>query len=808
MMRPALRRTLLSLCVLSVFGTSVLIQDAPAVAGTRKAPPGNPGPTPGGPPPAQRLEPVLIRTAKPYAQVVAAIERQGGIVTQQFKYFDGLAAQVPRAALAAIGAITGPESIKKDLMVTLQEPRDAGLAKAGLPPVIGDARSILVESTEAIEGGDLPAFAAAHPEAYLVNDAISNASALHAGGITGDGVIVAVIDSGIRPGFQHLTVDGSVIGGEDFVGDGLGFSSPFNNGHGTFVSGMISANLIARFSLNTAFVRAVRNYAPGAIVGPNRCVGGPTPGATCNANTGCGSGGTCTSAIPMIGSAPLSSIYALRVFGPAGGAPTSRLLQAVDRAIELRELYEDGLPGGINIQVVNMSIGGPNLYPGQEFFDRGVSALLDHDIVAVVSASNAGPSGLTIGSPGSSLEVLTAGGASLAHNERIVRDLQFGPNLGGFFRPSSGIQTVYFSSRGPNADGRRDPDVIVNADWCYGMGFSATNAVNFAGGTSFSAPTVAGIAALLRQAFPAATARQVRNAIIATANPTLLADGSSVLDQGAGYADALAARNLLGTGTVPDTSPAPPPFTHKVRDNVEDNAGLTVLTGSVVRHVGPLKPGQRAEILYQIQPNISRVFLSLSNVTPALPPSQQNQLFGDDVLLTVHSAKTSKHANLAGDGDYLIYGFTLGGSAFLERPESGLMRITVNGDWTNAGDISADVTLASLTDPVPQITKQGKIGQSELIMLPFTIAPGVSTAEFRLIFREDWSNYPVSDVDMFLIPPDGNFNFVGATLDNPESVLVNKPMPGDWMVVIHGFEVHVPDDRYELRVKIDGAIVR
>jgi hypothetical protein len=585
---------------------------------------------------------------------------------------------------------------------------------------------------------------------------------------------------------------------------------------------MISANANFRFAVSGLFFRAVKAYAPGAIVGPTVCVGGPVPGTPCATNAACG-GGTCAGTIPMIGSAPLSSIYALRVFGPTGGAPYSRILQAIDRAIELRELYEDGMPGGVNIRVVNMSIGGPSLFPGRELFDLGVSALLDHDIVAVSSAGNAGPSGLTIGSPGSSLGTITVGAASLAHNERILRDVQFGPGIGGFFRPSGGTQTVYFSSRGPEPDGRGDPDVVANGDWCYGQGFSSsTNAISFGGGTSFSAPTVAGVAALLRQAFPAATARQVHNAIIASANPGRLADGSAVLDQGAGYVDALAARDLLMTGAVPDALPAPPPFTHKVRDNVEDNAGLAVLTGSATRHVGPLKPGERGEILYQVQPNTSQVLLTISNVTPALPPGQQNLFFGDDVLLTVHTAKTSRHSNALGDGDYLAYDFcatagatttcsgpggSVDGAFTFEDPETGLMRITVSGDWTNAGDVSADVSIASVTDPTPEFTKQGKVRNAEFIFVPVTIDAGVSTAEFRLIFREDWSNYPVSDVDLILVQPDGGENFAGATLDDPEGVVVNDPMPGTWTAVIHGFEVHVFNDRYELRVTLDGNVV-
>lgn len=806
---PGRRAALQALCLLVVLGgLSTLVQGPPSVAGTRR-PPGGDGPGTGEPRPAAltRLETVLIRVPKPYTAVVREIGQHGGIVTQQYRHFDGLAARVPRSALAAIEAITGPGSISKDLIVEATLPPDLGFMRPGAPPAIGDARSIEAESADAIAGVDLPVFAAAHPQGYLLNDSINNAAPLHAAGITGAGVIVGVIDSGIRPGSSHITLDGSVIGGEDFVEDGLGFSNAANDGHGTFVAGMISANAKFRFNVASNLYRAVQAYAPDSIVPPNICVGGPNPGVVCVTSATCGIG-TCTGAIPMIGSAPLAGIYALRVFGPDGGAPLSRILRAIDRAIELRERYEAGLPDGIDIQVVNMSLGGASLYPGRDFLDRGVAALLEHDIVAVAAAGNAGPSGLTIGSPGSSLGTITVGAASLAHNERIVRDLQFGFTGGAAIRPSGGAQTAYFSARGPNADGRGDPDLVANGDWCYSQGFSASSTtVNFASGTSFSAPTVAGVAALLRQAVPSATARQIHNAIIASARSGLLADGSTVLDQGAGYVDALAARDLLLTGTVPDALTAPPASTHTVRDNVEDLAGLSVLTKSVERHIGPLRPGGRGEILYQVQPNTARVLLTLSNVTLSLPPEQQNRFFGDDVFLTVHSAKTSLHSSRFGGGDYLLYAFTRGRSAAFADPEPGLMRITLSGSWTNAGDVSADVAIESIADPMPQFTRQGKVEQSESILVPIAIGPGVSAAEFRLAFREDWSNYPVSDLDLMLIRPDGGVDFRGATLAAPERVVVSNPMPGTWTAVINGFEVHVPSDKYELRVSLDGTVV-
>src|SRR5258705_145202 len=166
--------------------------------------------------------------------------------------------------------------------------------------------------------------------------------------------------------------------------------------------------------------------------------------------------------IPMIGSAPLSSIYALRVFGPTGGAPTSRVLAAMERVIDLREKFDAGMPGGVNIKVCNMSLGGSTLIAGRDLLDIEANVMLDKDIVLSVAAGNAGPSSLTVGSPGTSIGAITVGAASQPHNERILRRLQFGATIGSLYRPFLGSPTSFFSSPGPNADGRLDPDVTAN----------------------------------------------------------------------------------------------------------------------------------------------------------------------------------------------------------------------------------------------------------------------------------------------------------------------------------------------------------
>jgi subtilisin family serine protease len=725
---------------------------------------------------------VLIRAPKSRASaVVDAVRAAGGRVAHQYRYLDAIAAEIPVGAISAIAAVAGPGAVSKDLVLASPRPVDTLRGRRNLT-ASGEENRIQFNSVAPMAAADIHLLVTVRPSAYLLNNAIANVSSLHGMGFDGSGIVVAVIDSGIRPGFPHLSLDGSVIGCEDFVGDALGCSNFANGGHGTFVAGMISANVNFTFGATSGFRNAVLAECPGCFANPP-------------ANT----------QIPMIGTAPLSSIYALRVFGPTGGSPTSRILMAVERVIELRQKHNVGDPAGVKIGVCNMSLGGPTLFPGRDLVDQAIDMLMANDIVPVISAGNAGPSSLTTGSPASAFTALTVAAASLAHNERILRRLQFGPINGALFRPFLGTQTAFFSSRGPHADGRLDPEVSANGVASFGQGFGlTTGSISLASGTSFSAPSVAGVAAVLRQAVPGATARQIRNAIIQSAVPGLFGDGSGVLDRGAGYVDALGAYQRLASGAVPDSSPGPGLTTKNVNVNVLLGSSLQTHRGPVLQSARNLLPGQRHDILYEVLPNTKQVIINLSNVTPALPPAQQNQLFGDDILLTVHTAKTSS----IGEGDYPIFEFTTGGAFVVNDPEPGLIRITLNGDWTNAGPISADVFITFTKQALPQFTRQGRIESSQLVAIPVNVPSGVSMADFRLEWREDWGRYPTNDLDLILVSPSGVPNFAGATLNNPEQVRLPNPAAGSWTALIVGSEVNSGDDRFEFRAALDGRVVR
>jgi hypothetical protein len=545
---------------------------------------------------------------------------------------------------------------------------------------------------------------------------------------------------------------------------------------------MIAAHINLVASNTSPFVKALNAYAPGA--------------AKPYTDT--------ESKIPLVGTAPFASIYALRIHGPVGFSPFSRILEAVERVIQLRELYDAGLPGGQNIRVCNLSVGGPVLDPGLNVLDQSIDAMLAHDIVAVVAAGNSGPSPITLGSPATARGALTVGGASLAANERVAAELFVGPGKGALYRPFDGPLMYFASSRGPQADGQLHPHVVAPGHWNFAMGEGEVGHFSFVSGTSGASPMVAGIAAVLRQAFPAASARQIRNAIIQSANPNFI-NFADVLDQGHGFANAAAAANLLAAGAAPDTLEPPPNSTSSVKVNVEQNSSLRIEDG-FVRRTFHLKPGQRGDIVYRVAPNTSQVIVSVTNFQGGPPqPPVDGIMYEDTLTFGIHSSRTTDFPGEAEYSNALEHFRT--GTRIVNNPEPGLMRIAVNGSWRNAGDVSVDVSVTSLTDPIPQFTQQGQIVATQAIFVPFNIPAGTRQANFRLAWRTDWGNFPTADIDLHLVSPSGQVNSDGSTESNPENVSIQNPQPGNWVAMINGFDIPAGSDKYEFRIELDGKVV-
>jgi minor extracellular serine protease Vpr len=123
-----------------------------------------------------------------------------------------------------------------------------------------------------------------------------------------------------------------------------------------------------------------------------------------------------------------------------------------------------------------------------------------------------------------------------------------------------------FSSRGPNSDYSIKPDILAVGESVYTADLNSGYVVE--SGTSFSAPMLAGSAALIQAARPGLTAQQYRSLLINSANSVIQDSGAplTIQQQGSGFLNVLAALNAtvtayptslsygIGSGTFDQTS--------------------------------------------------------------------------------------------------------------------------------------------------------------------------------------------------------------------------------------------------------------
>jgi subtilisin family serine protease len=795
-------------------------------------------------------ERLIVRCTRPCAAVARQVATTGGSVEHVYQNVDAVAVRVPKGAVPSLVALAGANAVTKD--VTVPRPRMSTSAE-----VTGHQGDVIAPAGER----------AAELANYNYNLSLTNVAPLHAAGTFGANVVVAVIDSGTVNVPDIVELSGSVIGGESFVaGDPLSATHRENDSHGTAVADMIAAHGGFLFLNASPIVGALTRYAPDSAL---PCASLP---GTCGLPPDVAAGVTL---VPMIGTAPGAKIYAMKVFGAGepGGSPTSRLVAAMDRAITLRRNYnttgantvasgtgteEDPFVySSLKIDVVNMSLGGPTLFAARDVMDQLTLAMLDVGITVVTSAGNTGPAAMTGGSPGTGLGSLTVGAASSAVHERVLTDLQFGPGAGEIYRPTAHVQTADFSARGPTADGRFDPELLANGVASFVRMFLAASPQGlvdcrtpgatpgtclprlvFVFGTSFSSPTVAGAAAVLRGAHPTPTAAQVRNALVRSANPQLLGDDSTRIDQGRGFLDVAAAESLLASGRV--SSHVSTESCGRVDADDELGAGGCSVSRNVERlgldiatfrgdrfttKLRNLKPGEVAHVFLPSDALTRRFDITIDQITPALPPDQQNQFFlcgdpgeefvcGDDLFVTVVDAPTS-------DNDTLASAFVNSQDTMqlrVDHPQTGLVRIAVMGDWTNAGLISARLTVTRQRrlDGLP--TKIGRIEQDEIRFVEVDVPAGASSAVFEVAWKQNWARYPTNDIDMVLIAPDGTVDEIsGASADSPERVTIANPAPGRWTAAIIGFTVwplpgswwhQAGEDLFTFRAEADGRRLR
>ncbi|MDQ3740516.1 MAG: S8 family serine peptidase, partial [Actinomycetota bacterium] len=205
------------------------------------------------------------------------------------------------------------------------------------------------------------------------------------------------------------------------------------------------------------------------------------------------------------GVAPKATIYNYKVLA------STRELNGDDfgGALAIQHALEDGL------RVVNCSWGAGRAKDGKSREAVACNTAWRFGLTIVKSAGNQGPGVATITTPADAEGVLVVGAAN--------RD---------------GTKLADYSSRGPTADQRHRPHVLApGGDWGDELhGLLVGGAVGEIGvGTSYAAPHVAGLVALLLEREPELTPSQQRDLIVAAAQAL---DGLSVDEQGAGVVQA------------------------------------------------------------------------------------------------------------------------------------------------------------------------------------------------------------------------------------------------------------------------------
>ncbi|MEM1156185.1 MAG: S8 family peptidase, partial [Pseudomonadota bacterium] len=341
-----------------------------------------------------------------------------------------------------------------------------------------------------------PLYASYHE--FVHSGSLVGADLLHQRGITGAGVTVAVIDSGLwetaalaedTSGEQRVLVRYNAItdSKESQVSD--------ERGHGTHI-----ASIIANSASNTRAGENVGHYK---------------------------------------GIAPDVNLIPVKAFGDDGNAHFLDIVRAIQWIVDNRERYD--------IDVINISFATKPRWPyWLDPINQALMRAWASGITVVAAVGNSGPDLMTVGSPGNLPFIITVGAVSDSGTAE-TRDDDYIPE---------------FSARGPTPSGHVKPDVVAPGANMIGLTpagsrlaieqpelLLATGEMAMTGSSQATA-VVSGIVALLLESNPELSPDEVKCMLITSAEPAIDYDGLlaySPFEQGYGYVNAIRAITLGST---------------------------------------------------------------------------------------------------------------------------------------------------------------------------------------------------------------------------------------------------------------------
>ena len=730
---------------------------------------------------------IIVQTSGSTADLAEKILALGGSVNVSYRNLDAVAATIPISELGNLKRAEGITKVERDRMMYLTDLPAAGKESVGL-------RAIEVEDMTGVNLGpsEIDVYGSFEIPGGYANFLYTGAAKIWNDTFAGDGSIVAVVDTGTVP---NTCLAQAVIGAPGFpdgynaVGDGFPATDPGNHWHGTVVGGTIASNCALDFTgaPNHPIYKAQEPY-----------LGWPVD------------------YVPLLGQAPLAKIYPVKVFPQdGGGAPTSQILEGLDHILTLKK------NGVLDIDIVNMSLGGPTGWDGHDAYDKFIDILEHTNMLVVASAGNDGPIPNTVGSPATSFGSLSVAALDYPDSSRTLFEYlglaYLGtPGQGLIMRPTDEVRIANFSSRGPLSDGRPGPEISALGFYNFHQG--PTGSFMWVTGTSFAAPTVAGVAALLNAWHEAQGYETDPFALYAvlldSANPDVVGEPwSNPQAQGFGVVDASVAFDKWST----DTFGWPSMWPGRLEKNIlgEPEFKQTQVWESDLITVGASEP---FDAVFEIGKHTSKVTIEVFDID--IPDNSSYAFWGNALEAHVQTAKRSAYGHPLDILWYPSYGdafdlvindgpWTLLGGPWDYLPmEPGLMKLTLLGDFSNESPISFKVRVTRENflkrEAADRVAKQ-KITAGDSVFVPAEIPEGVETATFDLLWNRSWEKFPTNDLDMYIYDPDGFFvSFEGATSSSPERAIIADPMPGTWFVEIDPYEVHKPD-QFQLYMTLEEA---
>ncbi len=301
----------------------------------------------------------------------------------------------------------------------------------------------------------------------------TGAQAWWAAGYTGEGVDVALIDTGVSP-VEGLDTPGKVVYGPDLSleSQASNLTDLDTNGHGTFMAGLIA--------------------------GKDSTLTAPYAGAPASAYRGM---------------APDARIVSIKVGVADGGTDVSQVIAAIDWVVQHKN------DNGRRIRVINLSYGtnstqsstlDPLAYAAEQAWKSGIVVVAAGGNYGFQSHMNNAPA---LSDPAVDRYVIAVGSSDSAGTLTLDDDTvpAFSP-----WPKRGATRSVDLVAPGAHIQGLRVPNGFIDANHPEGV---IDNRYFRGSGTSESAAIVSGAAALLLQRYPNATPDRIKKLLTSTGYP-------------------------------------------------------------------------------------------------------------------------------------------------------------------------------------------------------------------------------------------------------------------------------------------------